>query len=235
MAKIDIIAEQTEFLLERQKEVQAFFKGEFQSLFSAVEAEQKKAEQVNAGPELNSFQNVLNMLHQQEEETIEMLGEDISFLEEQLGAIKKIQELPDEGHKDELTNMLLQPENEEDKTELVETNQFKADVEAECAEAKDGFGKMIAEIKDVLLEEGVKELEVLLEAHAAAQAEEAEEGEEGEGLGCCGGTTSCGGTCSDDECDEEEGCDESACASCPGCNIFQGVEEKVDTSSEDSQ
>lgn len=204
MTKIDALAEQTSFLLEKQQEVQEFFKHEFKSLYDLLGAEQEKSEKANAGEELTSFQNVASMLSAYEKDSIDTLDQDIEFLSEQLVAINQIAQVEDEEKSEELIKMLL-----DDGYELTDTNRFKADVEQEAEQAKSSFKAMIDDVKATLLEEGIGELELLLEAHKAEmEQQENEEEKDANGI-------------------EESDCG-SSCHSCSGCNIFEELEVESD-------
>ena len=200
MEKIKIIAEQTEFLLEKQKEVLKSFQEQYNTLKALLEAEQEKAEQVKAGPELAAFQNVSALLDKQQDELVAQFEEDIAFLQEQYNAIKQVMEIEDEQKRVELTDVLIDKEHK-----IIETEQFKNDVGQESEESKKNFSMMIDDIKATLLEEGVLGLESLLEAHIEEQKKGGEE--EGKEEGECG-TKSC-----------------SSCNGCEGTNIFEGLEE----------
>ncbi|MBU1008024.1 hypothetical protein KKA53_03025 [Candidatus Dependentiae bacterium] len=203
MSKLQAIVEQTELLLKKQKEVMDFYKNEFVSLYSLLESEQEKAEKKKSGEDLTSFQNVYHMLSQYEKDAIEYIKEEIEFLEEQLRLFDEVKKLPDEDKQEEIVATML-----EGADELVETERFEADIEAEVEEVKAEYRAKIDDIKSALIEDGVKELEVLLEAYIAAQeAEEDDEDEEDEL--CCGGSES----------------DCSSCESCCGINIFEGLED----------
>ena len=203
MAKIDVLAEQTAFLLEKQKELFSVFSQGFKELNDLIIVEKEKAEAAKIGPALESFQEVQTLLDEQEKEIIGQGEQDIEFLEEQLKAIEQVRNLSDEKQAEELTGMMLEADKD-----LSETKQFKADVEEEGREAQDGFRSMIDDITSVLQEDGITELVALLEAHKlAAQQEKA---------------------CEDEECDDdsEDGCESSACGLCSGCgpDIFKGLE-----------
>jgi hypothetical protein len=201
MTKIDALAEQTSFLLKKQQEVQEFFKKEFKSLYDLLGAEQEKSEKANSGEELTSFQNVLTMLSTYEKDSIDTLDQDIEFLSEQLVAINQIAQVEDEEKSEELIKMLL-----DDGYELTDTNRFKADVEQEAEQAKSSFKAMVDDVKATLLEEGIGELELLLEAHKAEMERQENEKEENGENGV-----------------EESACG-SSCHSCSGCNLFEEFE-----------
>ena len=206
MDKINTIAEQTEYLIEKQKEVLHSFQENFKGLNALLKESQEKAEQAKSGPELESFQNVFSILSEQEEIFAAQFEEDITFLNEQLGAIKEIQNISDPERKKELTEELLEKDYEP-----VETARFKADVEQEAEEAKVGFEKMVADLKASYEEEGIAGLEAFLVAQAEACRAECEEDceEDCKDSECCGGT--------------EPDC-KSQCSGCSGSNIFEGLE-----------
>ena len=99
--------------------------------------------------------------------------------------------------------------------ELVDTKQFKVDVEQEAEEAQGSFSVMIEDIESVLFEDGIIELERLLEAHAEAEKKACEQACHEDCQGCSSELK--------EDCEKE--C-RSSCASCPGCNIFEGLEEE---------
>jgi hypothetical protein len=200
MSQIEVIQDQTKFLLETYEKMLAFYKKEFESLYAEIEAEQEKAEKVSAGKELVSFQNVFSILSLYEKETVGQAQEDVEFLKEQLGVIDQIAQIEDKEKAQELTQMLL-----EEGDELPETAQFKVDAEQDCLEAQEGFSLMINDIKEALIEDGIIELERMLEAHR----EEI-----------------------DQESGSDEECDKSSCSSCSGCNLFEGLELELDETKE---
>lgn len=217
MNKVDILIEQTSYLLEKQKETLAFFKGVCASVNKTIQADQEKAERAHATAELESFSHVRELLDEQEEEATEQLENDINFLEEQLGALKQVQNEKNPESAEEIAGLML-----DEKSELPDTKQFKADVAAEAEEVQQSFKEIMDDISGVLKEDGIKELELLLEAQATAQEEEEGEEEEDE-EGCCG----CCSDEEDEECDEEE-CGSSCGRSCGGCNIFKGLDVEVE-------
>lgn len=217
MNKIDILAEQTKFLFEKQQEVLAYFKEQFGALKKEVEAEQAKAEQVRAAEKVSSFQNVVQLLDSQEGESIKELEEDVAFVGEQYKAIEQIKQMDDPAQVEELTSMML-----EEGHELTQTEAFKSEVEQEANEAMTNYRMMMDDIKAVLLEEGVEELESLLEAHAEARTREQEAAQEAhEDEGCQDES------CKDESC-KDQSCSPSSCSTCPGCNIFEGLEAKLE-------
>lgn len=214
MNKIDILAEQTKFLCEKQQEVLLFFKEQFGLLKKEVETQNSRAELEKSGEKLASFQKVSALLESQEGESIKELEEDVEFINEQYKAIEQVQKMDDPKQVEELTSMML-----EEGHELTDTKTFKTEVEEESAEVMTNYKMMIDDIKSVLVDEGVQELESLLEAHAESRAREEQVAqslsEEDE-------------SCEDEPCKDEprkdESCAPSSCASCSGCNIFEGLE-----------
>jgi len=169
MARIDVLAEQTKFLLEKQKEVLAFFDTEINSLYAALES----------GKSDSSFQDAMSSLSQLKERSVGQMEKDVRFLEEQLSAIENVQKIADPEKKEELVSLML-----EGGQDLDETEKFNADVEQDTKEAKEGFSEMAEDIRAVYQEEGMKELALLLQAHLSEseecdKCEECHESEEG--------------------------------------------------------
>lgn len=200
MSKIEVIAEQTAFLLEKQKFILDMFKKGFSGLYGELEIAQKKAEQTNAGSDLISFQNVFALLSEYEKELVDNLEQDMTFVKEQHSAVIKIAEINDEKVANELIELML-----EDGYEIEDSTAFKMEIEEEVEEAKEEFAGMREDILDVLSTGGVKELEEMLRVHKESRKAEEEA----------------------DECDEDEDeCCGGSCHSCKGCNIFEGIEEE---------
>ena len=216
-----LLHQQTKFLLDKQKEVLQFFNDEFQSLYALLKAEQEQSEKVRAGSRLTSFSNVFSLLSYQEKRSIKQLEEDIAFLEEQLGAINEIKKSDDQEKKEELTQMML-----EDDHQLADTEEFQIDIEKETELTKKNFKVMMNDIKAVLIDEGIEELEIILEAHAVEteKEDEIESQDEGEDESSSG---FCNEKCH--EKNEKTSAPNSCCNSCnsrSGYNIFEGINEK---------
>lgn len=200
MAQVDKIAEQTRLLLDEQKLVLKLFKDEFSNLSDLISNELSEAEKTNDGSLLESCQHVKSLIDDLDKEIVNQIEEDVVFLEEQCVSLEKIKELPDKSQADEIASMML-----EDGTELPDIEEFKENVKEESEAARESFMAMMDDMKAVLEEDGIAELEALLEAHAMAAKESA--GDE-------------------DVCDEEECSDDSS--SCSGCDVFAGLNDKDD-------
>ena len=203
MAKIDILAEQTNFLFEKQKETLEFFKNEIESLEELVREEKEKIDTVSDECSLESFKHVEVLLGKEKAKTLNKIEKDVKFLEEQLEAIKEIQAMDDEKKADELCDMML-----EDEKELPDTKKFKENVEEESEEAKQGFQNVSDDIKSILSESGIIELEAVLEARLTGE-DETEIKEVSNSLK-----------------NKDEKSKSEPCSSCSECNIFEGLEEE---------
>jgi len=201
MAKIDILAEQTNFLFEKHKDTLEFFKNEIESLEELIQEEKSKVDPIGDEYTLDSFKHVESLLSKEKTRTLNQIEKDVKFLGEQLEAIKAIQAMDDEKKKDELCDMML-----EDEKELPETKSFKEKVEHESEESQQSFKNMIEDIKEILTENGVTELEAVLEARLTGDPSFAEASD---------GKL--------EEKNESENC--GSCSSCEGCDIFGGLEE----------
>ena len=188
MAKIDELVEQTSFLLDKQKETKEFFENSLALFLDLFGSEQDKAEGLKKVELLECFQRVRLLLEKLDGKALEQLEEDIVFLEEQLGAIKQIQNMPDEKKVAQLGSLLI-----EDDSKVTDTKVFKKTIEQEAEQAQQEFQVMIDDIKSVLLEDGVQELEILLEAHLSTEENRSEEEEEEDLCSDCSSACSGGG------------------------------------------
>lgn len=167
MEKIEIMVKQAELLLEKQKEVEAFFRDQFDSLNSFLDEEIKKYEKARAGQDLISFQNVIALLSHQEETIMNALAEDIIFLKEQCSSVKEIKAVKDKEKREELADLLL--DGEEIITDMAK---FEEDAEKEAADSRESIVKMMEETKLAVVEDRIEALEEILEQSMASYDEE---------------------------------------------------------------
>jgi hypothetical protein len=212
MSSINKISEQTELLLEKQRETLDYCENMFDGFFELINEKIEKAEQEHDAPLLERLNNINSMVEHREEELNNQITEDISFLEEQLDAIEQVKALGDEEKAEELTSLMLEGKE----SEIPDTDKFKEDIEEEAIEVKSGFSAMIDDMKAALEEGSVEELEAFLqEEEDRAEKEDDDEDEDEE---------SCGSSCSG--CGEKEMC---------GKDLFKGLEEKEDFDDKDDK
>lgn len=201
MAHIEQLAEQTAFLLDKQKEAYVECSRELTSLLNLIK--EKQTEEVDEEA-VASLSSVYENLAKQSQEIRTSIQDDIDYLEGQLDAIKKAHAIADPVRRAEIERMLV-----EDAGELQDTAEFKAEVSADAEESKKSLFAMIDDIKNALNEGGAEELEMLF----AAMDDEADS-EETEMEGSCCSRKNCSEDEEDDECceskleahEEKEGC-----------------------------
>lgn len=184
MARIEQLAEQTAFLLEKQKEAYVECSRELTSLLNLIKAQQEQEVDEEA---ITSLSSVYESLAKQSQEIRTSIQDDIDYLEGQADAIKKVYAISDPVRRLEIETMLL-----EDAGELPDTATFIEEITADAEESKRSLFTMIEDIKNALTEGGAAELEMLFASMDAAAGEEDEEGS------CCSRKN-----CSEDEDDEE--------------------------------
>lgn len=195
--RLETLIEQTDFLLEKQKEAQAEFEQIFAELANNVE-EQLKAKNLST-QDSKSLNNIQTIIQDHTGKVAEQMQEDIDFLTEQLTALKHVASIPDAAKAKELLNMMID-ENEE----ILETEEFKENVNQESTLSRQNLASIISDLKDALKEGKTHDVELFLEA---LQSEE--------------------------ESDDEGECDESDCHCCAskcnsqkdssGVDIFKGI------------
>lgn len=213
MKKLETVVAQTELLLAKQKELMVFYKNEFRSLYNFLQKEEEKGDKGDS----DAFQNVYYMLGIYERDALGYIDEEVEFLEEQLKMFAAITGIEDKEQREMVAETVMQ-----EFEDVQEMDKFTADVEAEITAMKSAYKDRVADLKEVFVEDGIKELEVLFDGYIVhrqkeqeAEEEEMERMMDEEDLDdelCCGGA--------------ELDC--SGCSSkCDGVNIFQGLEDEI--------
>jgi hypothetical protein len=128
-------------------------------------------------------------------EVSEQMSDDIEFLVEQLETLTIIATTKDQTKAASLLKDIF-----DDEDELIETEEFKANIKEDSEIAKQDLISVTDDLKTALEEGNIRDVELLLETMGDGEIEiEFEEGEKDEGCEC-------------DECDEDE-CKDSCCQS----------------------
>jgi len=183
--RLDQISEQTAYLLEKQREFLEASESSFDSLLAAVDDKLKTKDREESG-DLEDLKSIYDILVAQKQKTSTDVQDDIKFLEEQLAAINQIRSLQDPQKAKELLNMII-----DEKEELLETEEFKKQVDQDILKSQKELEVMVDDLKHSLEEENPHELKMLLEAIAA----EDEEDDSSCATSCsgCSSQASCGG------------------------------------------
>lgn len=212
MSRLQTIIEQTSFLLESQKEALAECGSMFEDLLKAVKA--RIAEYPMGSADGAALERVAQLIEAQSARLNEDATIDIEFLTEQVDALNKIALLNNPAQAQELLNMIV-----DENAEVVDTETFKQEVQAESETSKQSLMLMVSDIKDAVNEGSAEEVAEYLESILAM------DDEEGLDENCCDDEE-----CEDEDCgmDEEGGCgSEGGCGcssegeeadGCGGCN-----------------
>ncbi len=198
MSRLQTIIEQTSFLLESQKEALAECGSMFEDLLKAVNA--RIAEYPIGSADGAALERVAQLVEAQSARINEDANLDIEFLTEQLDALSKISTLDNPVQAQELLAMII-----DENAEVVDTETFKQEVQAESETSKQSLILMISDIKDAVNEGSAEEVAEYLESILAIEEEDGMDNEN-----CCDDEE-----CDDDACGEDE--DEEGCGSEDGC------------------
>ena len=154
VSKIDQLAEQTEYLLKLQQSASLDCIKELDGLMETIE---DHCSSLTNASDIESVEKVREILGRRVNSMKEAFADDVTFLTEQLDAIKKVKTISDKAQRAELEAMLI-----EDAGEIQDTAEFKKDVAQEAEESKKDLMAVIDDIKNALQEGGIKELEALV-------------------------------------------------------------------------
>jgi len=186
--RLNVVFEQTEFLLSKQKELVNFVEKIYTNLLGLLESEINKNTK-----DLEDLKAIHANISNHYNSLSADIKEDISFIEEQLNAIAQVKNVQDSAKAEELLNMIV----DKDDT-LVETQEFKKQVEQDLGNSFKELEYMSQDLTNAIKEGKAKEVRLMLEAVESHEHD----------LNC--------GCCDDESCDES--CNESACSSCSGCS-----------------
>jgi hypothetical protein len=201
-SRLETLIEQTDFLIEKQKEAQTDIENIFNELLEVVE---KKLENSSLSIEnKKSLEAIKKMALDRTEFVSKMMQDDIDFLNEQLLALQHITTIDNPTKAKELLNMMI-----DDNEEILETEEFKKNLIQDSIASKQNLTAVIDDLVSALREDKFKDVELFLEALFNEENIE----EEGEGDAY---DNSCDSSCKD--CSAKNTSDEA----CPGIDIFKG-------------
>lgn len=200
VSKLEKVIEQTTFLLEKQRQAHQECQAVFEELLSYIN---KKMEAIQDEEEVETLENIHDVLANQAEQLTEDAREDISFLTDHLKALKQIKDVSDPVKAEELLNALI-----DEQEELLETTDFMDEVSRESENAKQQLLAMVADLKNALDEGNTKEVELYLESLFNENENDFdisddeddedfddEDEEDADGCGDCSGGCGTGGGC----------------------------------------
>lgn len=190
MSKVDIIIEQTNFLLDSQKASLVECKSLFAEFIQEIEKHLKNAKNKE---DTEILERILNKVQEQAHNLVEDLNEDNNFIAEQLKMLQKIKSHQNQKEAEEMLHMMIDVDN------ILDIEDFKKSVKEETLVAHGNLRSMIDDLVGALEEGGAQEVLLLLEA-----------------LNDLGDTLEEDEFLDEDEwemCDDEE-CDDSSCSGC---------------------
>lgn len=218
MSRVEILIEQTAFLLDRQKEAKQDCTQIFTQLLGFIEEKinDSEAETEQAA----DLEKIHDMVSGQAQKLADETEEDIQFLQEQLGALKDVARIQDPVKANELLNLIIDEDEE-----ILETDEFKESILQESAMSRQSLSDMVDDVKNALEEGGAREVALLFESmmedagHSEDDEDSDEEDEDHEDSddhdesGCCSTTT------------ESTGCSSGGCGDCSGgCSSTSGLD-----------
>lgn len=223
MSQLDILIEQTEFLLEQHKIAKDDCTKIFSDLLAVVENRMERTSQQEAEHEV--LTRVHDLLSGQAQHATSDTQEEIEFLNAQLQAFKELKASDDSAMRDETVKTML-----EGVDALEDTATFKKGIMEETVLARQNLLAIANDMKDALEEGSAEEVESYLKA--ILDGEDDEDGDCDDCQDC--DEDDCQGCCGDDKVDQDTCCskknDESSCCSskkgcCKGIDLFSIVDE----------
>lgn len=198
--RVETLIEQTDFLLEKQKEALRSTEDLFTGFVKIVQAKTKQAGLGQA--DLKSLTNISNMLAEKLSDITEDMQGDIDFLEKQLETLKVVATTKDAAKAQTMLDMVIERDEE-----LLETEEFKSTITEDTEIAKQDLVAVIDDLTEALNEGNIRDVELLLEAMGSEGEIEIEfENDE-----------------LDEDEDECDSCEDSCCNSNKkGVDIFKG-------------
>jgi hypothetical protein len=207
--KVETLIEQTNFLLDQQRDALRSTEDLFSDFVKHVQA---KSQQKGLSKEdVISLNNISKMLAEKLSSITEDMITDTEFLEKQLESLKAIATLKDAAQAQTMLDMIFDKDEE-----LLSTAEFKATISEDAEIAKQDLAAVISDLKEALNENNIRDVELLLETMGSEGEIEIEfEDDEEDG---------------EDECDS---CKDSCCQSMgKKTDIFKGCCQSNDKSND---
>lgn len=206
--RVETILEQTAFLVDKQNELFQVVKTVYTDILNTIDEKSKEALEQEVLADLNVIKEKVSTHYKNIHEQIES---DIEFLNEQLKAIKQIQEMEDKDKADELLNMLISKDEE-----LLDTEQFKKQMNEDAQLSVNELKTMQEDLLNSLKENKIKELKLLLEA-----VKEHDEDLDAQ--------------CSDDDCSSCSGCSANPMPQSEDSDILDFFSEQLDKKEDNNE
>ncbi|MBD3273606.1 hypothetical protein GF385_04635 [Candidatus Dependentiae bacterium] len=154
--RIQKILEQTDFLVEKQKELFKFVSEVYSNILNNIEEKISKESDESI---LDDLKSIKEKISEHSKKLSEQIKEDIDFLGEQQKAITQIKDMQDKDKAAELLNMLVEKDEK-----LLDTQEFKQQVEQDLLASTNELKAMEQDLLNSLKENKIRELKLMLEA-----------------------------------------------------------------------
>ncbi len=154
--RLNVVVEQTDFLLGKQKELYKFIEKVYTDILNLLAS---KISEQNDQDILNDLEALNKKISDHYNDISSDIKEDISFLEEQVNAIVQVKDVADDAKAEELLNMIISKDDV-----LVEMDKFKQQVEQDLGNSMRELEHMSEDLINAISEGKVKDLRLMLEA-----------------------------------------------------------------------
>lgn len=168
-SNLDILSDQTSFLLEKHKESKENYLKLFDGFLSLIEHEINAKEDVGTEEEVKKLQQVSTIVDGHLQQFKQAVDEDITFLEEQNAGIIEAKKQCNPEQENKLFEMLM------DGKQLSDTEEFKRFVMQEAKSSFDSFASIMDDLSAVFKEGDIDGLLLYLESMAVAEGDLSEQ------------------------------------------------------------
>lgn len=176
---LDVLLEQTSFLLEKHKESKEGYLKLFDDFLSVINREIEVKKKDGNDDEVKKLGYVSKIVDGHLQQFKQAVDEDIKFLEEQHAGIVEAKKKCDLDQEKQLLDLLM------DGKQISDTEAFKRSVMQEATNSFESFSSIIADLNEVFKEGDIDELLLYLESMLSS------EDESGQQKDSCTGTENC--------------------------------------------
>ncbi|MBU4270135.1 hypothetical protein KJ644_03170 [Candidatus Dependentiae bacterium] len=177
--RISKVFEQTEFLVEKQKELLTVVDKIYTGLLNLISSKIKEESDFDIVEDLKAIEKNISEHYKNLNSDIK---EDINFLDEQFKSISEIKNIKDDKKAEELLNMIVDQDDE-----LVDTQEFKNQVATDLTNSLKELQIMSEDLANAINEGKAKELRLMLEAVQEHNHDLDEDGCDSDSCSSCSG------------------------------------------------
>ena len=176
---LDVLLEQTSFLLEKHKESKEGYLKLFDDFLSVINREIEVKKNAGNEDEAKKLDHVSKIVDGHLQQFKQAVDEDIQFLEEQHAGILEAKKQCDLGQEKQLFDLLM------DGKQLSDAEEFKRSVTQEATNSFESFSSIMADLNEVFKEGDIDELLLYLESMVTSEDESSQQEASCTGQGDC--------------------------------------------------